>query len=158
MLAALLVAVAMLAVGIALGARRSAMIRRGLVAARGSLHTLVSHSRRHPGRFAGGLLASAALTLTHVLAFACCVLAVGGHGSLLSLTIVYLAASTAGSFIPTPGGAGAVEAALLGGLVTTGVPMPIALAAAVLSRLESVWLPAIPGWFAMRSLRRSGLM
>jgi uncharacterized membrane protein YbhN (UPF0104 family) len=51
-----------------------------------------------------------------------------------------------------------VEAALVAGLTATGVSLPIAVAAAVLSRLESVWLPAAPGWFALRSLRRDGLL
>ena len=69
-----------------------------------------------------------------------------------------LAGNGAGSLIPTPGGTGAVEAALVAGLTATGLPLPVAAAAALLARLESVWLPAPPGWWAMRTLRRQGLL
>jgi len=105
-----------------------------------------------------GVGASALLTLTHVLAFAACVLAVGGRGSLVTLCAVYLAASAAGSLIPTPSGAGAVEAALIGGLVATGLALPTATAAALLSRIVSVWGPALPGWVALVTLRRRALL
>jgi uncharacterized protein (TIRG00374 family) len=105
-----------------------------------------------------GVLASAALTLTHVLAFAACVAAAGGSVSLLTLAAVYLGAATAGSIIPMPGGIGPVEAALIGGLGAAGLALPIATAAALLSRLVSVWLPALPGVVALAMLRRRGLL
>jgi uncharacterized protein (TIRG00374 family) len=139
-------------------ARRSARVRRGVTGARTSMRGLVEHARQRPGRVAAGIAASALLTLTHVLAFAACVVAVGGHGSLLALAAVYLGAAAAGSLIPTPSGVGAVEAALIGGLVATGVGVPAATAAALLSRLVSVWGPALPGWFALVTLRRRGLL
>jgi uncharacterized membrane protein YbhN (UPF0104 family) len=62
------------------------------------------------------VFASAALTVTHVLAFAACVAATGSELPLLTLTAVYLGAAAAGSVIPTPGGLGPVEAALVAGL------------------------------------------
>ena len=153
--AAALIAVAVVAT---LVARRSQRVLRGLQAARASLAGLAAHARRRPGRVAVGIAASAMLTLTHVLAFAACVVAVGGHGSLVTLCAIYLAASAAGSLIPTPSGAGAVEAALIGGLVATGVALPIATAAALLSRIVSVWGPALPGWVALVTLRRRALL
>jgi uncharacterized membrane protein YbhN (UPF0104 family) len=142
----------------ALIARRSAAVRRALAGTATSWATLRSHARQNPGRIAGGVVAAAALTATHILAFACCVYAVGGHGTLLALSIVYLGSSAAGSLIPTPGGTGAVETALIAGLTATGLPLPVAAAAALLSRLESVWLPALPGWWALRTMRRDGLL
>jgi uncharacterized protein (TIRG00374 family) len=93
-----------------------------------------------------------------VLAFAFCVSAVGGHASYLSLTLIYLAAASAGSLIPTPGGVGAVEAALIAGLTATGIALPVAAAASLLSRLISVWLLAVPGWVALATMRRRGLL
>ena len=156
----LIAAGALIAVAIAasLVARRSQRVRHGLRAARASLIGLAVHARRRPGRVVVGIAASALLTLTHVLAFAACVLAVGGRGSLVTLCAVYLAASAAGSLIPTPSGAGAVEAALIGGLVATGMALPIATAAALLSRIVSVWGPALPGWVALVTLRRRALL
>jgi uncharacterized membrane protein YbhN (UPF0104 family) len=147
-----------LAVGASLVARRSHRVRQGLQAARESLIALAAHARRRPGSVAVGIAASALLTLAHVLAFAACVLAVGGRGSLVALCAIYLGASAAGSLIPTPSGAGAVEAALIAGLVATGVALPIATAAALLSRLVSVWGPALPGWVALIALRRRALL
>jgi glycosyltransferase 2 family protein len=139
-------------------ARSSATVRRAVSSGRGSCQTLRAQARRRPGQVVVGVIASAVLTLTHVLAFVCCVYAAGGHGSLLALAVVYLGSAAAGSLVPTPGGTGAVEAALVAGLTTSGLSLPVAVAAAVLSRLESVWLPAAPGWFALRSLRRDGLL
>jgi uncharacterized protein (TIRG00374 family) len=107
---------------------------------------------------AAGLAGATALTATHVLAFAFCVSAVGGHASYLSLTLIYLAAASAGSLIPTPGGVGAVEAALIAGLTATGIALPVAAAASLLSRLISVWLLAVPGWVALATMRRRGLL
>jgi uncharacterized membrane protein YbhN (UPF0104 family) len=146
------------AVAATLVARRSCRVRRGVQVARASLAGLAAHARRSPGRVAVGIAASALLTLAHVLAFAACVHAVGGHGSLVALCAVYLGASAAGSLIPTPSGAGAVEAALIGGLVATGAALPIATAAALLSRIVSVWGPALPGWVALVALRRRALL
>ena len=67
-------------------------------------------------------------------------------------------AATAGSLLPTPGGIGGVEAALIAGLTAAGMSMPVATAATVLSRLVAVWLPAIPGWWAAVRLRKAGLL
>jgi uncharacterized membrane protein YbhN (UPF0104 family) len=132
--------------------------RRAVRAAGRALADVVAHVRAHPLTALGGLGASAALTLAHVSAFACCVAAAGGHASLLTLTAVYLAAASAGSLIPTPGGVGAVEAAMIAGLAAAGVDAGTATAAAVLTRLITVWALVLPGCLAARSLRRRGLL
>ncbi len=156
---AIIAAAVVVAAGLAaVIARRNMAVRRAVRGAAASWHSLSRHAREHPGRIAKGVLAAGVLTCAHLLAFACCVYAVGGHGTLLAFTVVYLASSAAGSLFPTPGGAGAVETALIAGLTATGLPLPVAAAAALLSRLESVWLPAVPGWWALRSMRRDGLL
>ena len=136
-------------------ARRLAAIRAAVT---DSAALLGSHARRRPGRVLLGLGGSALLTASHVLAFAFCVRAAGGSGSALALTLIYLGAASAGSLVPTPGGLGAVEAALIGGLGSTGLSLPTATAAALLSRAVSVWLPAIPGAGSCYLLRRRGLL
>jgi uncharacterized membrane protein YbhN (UPF0104 family) len=123
-----------------------------------SIATLGRHLRRRPAMVGVGVLASGVLTVTHILAFAACVSAVGGHVSLLALATIYLAAAAAGSIVPTPGGLGAVEAALIAGLTTAGLTLPAATGAALLSRLVAVWLPSIPGWIAVIALRRRALL
>jgi glycosyltransferase 2 family protein len=67
---------------------------------------------------------------------------------------VYLTGSTLGSIIPTPGGLGAVEAALTAGLTASGVPGAVAVSAVLLFRLLTFWLPVPVGWAAMHFLER----
>lgn len=69
---------------------------------------------------------------------------------------VYLVSSAVGSVAPTPGGLGAVEAALIGGLTATGVPVAPALAAVLAFRTVTFWLPAPVGWVAFVQLQRRG--
>ncbi|MCW2742335.1 MAG: hypothetical protein JWR45_2757 [Blastococcus sp.] len=73
-----------------------------------------------------------------------------------TLVVVYLAASTLGSAAPTPGGLGAVEAALVGGLTATGVPVAAALTAVLAYRTATFWLPAPFGWAAFVTLQHRG--
>ena len=139
-------------------ARCSGRVRAGIAATWRGQVALARHARRHPARVAAGVVASGALTLLHVLAFAACVSAAGGSLPLVTLAAVYLGAATAGSLVPTPGGIGPVEAALVAGLTAAGMPLPAATAAALLSRLVSVWLPAVPGLAAAAVLRRRALL
>jgi len=156
-----LVAVAIVAglvlVGL-IGARCSSRVRAGIAATWRGQVALVRHARENPAKVGLGVLASGALTLFHVLAFAACVSAAGGSLPLVTLAAVYLGAATAGSLVPAPGGIGPVEAALVAGLTAAGMPLPAATAAALLSRLVSVWLPALPGLAAAGVLRRRALL
>jgi uncharacterized protein (TIRG00374 family) len=68
---------------------------------------------------------------------------------------VYLTGSTLGSIIPTPGGIGAVEAALTAGLTASGVPGAVAVSAVLLFRLLTFWLPVPVGWAALHFLERN---
>lgn len=150
--------VAALVVTAVLIGRRWAPLARLVAGAAEAGRSIATHLRQHPGRVVTGLAASAGLTLAHVAAFACCVHAAGGHASLFALTAIYLGAAGAGSLVPTPGGVGAVEAAMISGLVATGLSPATATAAALLTRLVTVWAPALPGWWALRSLRRARLL
>jgi uncharacterized protein (TIRG00374 family) len=67
---------------------------------------------------------------------------------------VYLTGSALGSIIPTPGGLGAVEAALTAGLTAAGVPGGVAVSAVLLFRLLTFWLPVPLGWAAFNYLER----
>lgn len=153
--AAVLVVVAVVVVVLARAVPR---VRRAVQVMTAALRSVVAHLRAHPARVASGLAASAALTLAHVAAFVCCVAAVGGHTSLLVLTTTYLAAASAGSLVPTPGGLGPVEATMISGLCAAGTDAATATAAVLLCRLVMVWVPALPGLLALRGLRREGLL
>jgi undecaprenyl-diphosphatase len=54
---------------------------------------------------------------------------------------------------PTPGGLGALEAALIAGLVAAGVDKEIAVPAVFLYRLATFWLPILPGYLCFHWLR-----
>src|SRR3954463_8428534 len=92
----------------------------------------------------------------YVLAFDASLRAFGASLELPTLMVVYLAASVLGSAAPTPGGLGAVEAALVGGLTAVGVPVAAALPAVLAFRTAPFWLPAPLGYLAMLGLQRGG--
>ncbi|MEU5158266.1 lysylphosphatidylglycerol synthase transmembrane domain-containing protein [Streptomyces sp. NPDC020875] len=78
--------------------------------------------------------------------------------SYASLAVVFLAGNALGSAAPTPGGVGAVEGALILGLIAAGVPKDVATAAVLLYRILTLWLPVLPGWLAFSHLSRKGAL
>jgi uncharacterized protein (TIRG00374 family) len=76
--------------------------------------------------------------------------------SIAAIALVYLAASIVGQAAPTPGGLGAVEAALAAGLTAAGIDPSIAISATLVFRLMTFWIPTIPGWFSFQNLQRTG--
>ncbi|MEV0093967.1 flippase-like domain-containing protein [Streptomyces sp. NPDC050738] len=79
--------------------------------------------------------------------------------SFATVAVVFLIGKTAGSVVPTPGGLGAVEALLSGGLTTaTGIGASTAFSAVILFRLFTFWLPIVPGWLATTWLQKRGAL
>ena len=108
---------------------------------------------RQPRRAVALLGASAGLTLSYGLALAASVMAFGVDVSLLEVLAVYLAGSAVAAASPTPGNLGAVEVALSAGLTTVGVASAPAVAAVLMYRLLTFWLPVAPGFIAFRYLQ-----
>ncbi|MQY09411.1 lysylphosphatidylglycerol synthase transmembrane domain-containing protein [Actinomadura macrotermitis] len=110
---------------------------------------------RRPRDLAVTLGASAATTLVLGLAFALSARAVP-HASagVLTLIAAYLAGAAAGAAIPSPGGIGSTEAALVAALAVLGIATGPALQAVVLFRLITFWAPVPVGLLAARTLRR----
>jgi uncharacterized membrane protein YbhN (UPF0104 family)/tRNA A-37 threonylcarbamoyl transferase component Bud32 len=98
----------------------------------------------------GALLLSGA----YIACLATCVAAFGGSVPIAKIGVVYLTGSALGSIIPTPGGLGAVEAALTAGLTAAGVPGGVAVSAVLAFRLLTFWLPVPLGWVALHYLER----
>lgn len=114
---------------------------------------------QRPGKLLTGIGGMLLLTGLFVLCLDASVRAFnGGHQpvSYASIAVVFLAGNALGSAAPTPGGVGAVEGALLGGLVLVGVPKEVAAPAVLLYRTMTLWLPVLPGWFAFTHLTRQG--
>ena len=70
-----------------------------------------------------------------------------GGLSVPQIGAAYLGASIVGSAAPTPGGLGAVEAALVAALTGFGMASGPAVSAVLTFRLATYWLPVAPGWF-----------
>ncbi|MEO8816269.1 MAG: YbhN family protein, partial [Mycobacterium sp.] len=92
------------------------------------------------------------------LALWACVGAFGGSTTLVTIALVTMVGETLASAAPTPGGVGAVEAALIGGLAAFGVPTATAVPAVLLYRVVTCWLPVFAGWPVMRWLTRNGMI
>ena len=116
---------------------------------------LVAQQPRKLGEGIGGALL---LSASYIACLDACVRAFGGSASLASVAVVYLAGSSLGSIIPTPGGLGAVEAVLSAGLTTAGMHGAAAASAVLLFRLLTFWLPVPLGWVALNYLERRDVL
>jgi glycosyltransferase 2 family protein len=109
---------------------------------------------QQPGKLARGIGGTLLLSLSYILCLAACVAAFGRSVPIAKIGVVYLTGSAIGSIVPTPGGLGAVEAALTAGLTAAGVPGPVAVSSVLLFRLLTFWLPVPIGWTALNYLER----
>lgn len=112
----------------------------------------------HPKQLVLALLGNIFMNIGYIGAFGASLAAFGYTLSPLSLTVTYLASSTVGAAIPTPGGIGPVEAALTGGLQVVGIPTAVALSTAVVFRLVTFYGRIPLGWLALRNMEKRGLL
>jgi len=80
--------------------------------------------------------------------------AVGEQASLAMLLTINTLAGMIGGAVPVPNGAGVVEAGLIAGLVSAGIPEDQAVAAVLIQRLFTTYLPPVWGWFTLAWMRR----
>jgi len=97
---------------------------------------------------------SALITLFYIAGLAASVKAFATGPSLVIIGAVYLGAAALAAAAPTPGGLGAIEAALIAGLTGVGMQAGPAVSAVLLYRLATYWLPVLPGWLSWRFLQR----
>ena len=109
---------------------------------------------QRPAKLAEGIGGALLLTAAYIFCLDASVLAFGGSVALSSVAVVYLTGSAIGSAVPTPGGIGAVEAALSAGLTAAGMPGAKAIGAVLVFRLVTFWLPVPIGWVAMHYLQK----
>lgn len=109
---------------------------------------------RRPAQAALVFGAAVGVTAGYVLALALSLRAFGAHPALVHVAVAYLAGAVVGSVSPTPGGLGALEAALVAGLTRLGVAAGPAVAGVLAFRLLTYWAPILPGSVALRWLRR----
>jgi uncharacterized membrane protein YbhN (UPF0104 family) len=128
-------------------------VRRLLPSLKSSLASL-GRVARSPVRLALLFGGSALVTLAYIGGLVAAVAAFGASASIVQIGAVYLAASLLAAASPTPGGIGAIEAALITGLTGIGISSGAAVSAVLTYRLATYWLPVPPGWYSWRLLRR----
>jgi uncharacterized protein (TIRG00374 family) len=146
---------AILAVGVAVVLAVPRLRNKVVPQLRAALRALwgVARNGHKLAQLFGGVLATEVL-FALTLGAAC--RAYGVHLGLAQLLLVNVLASTLAGLVPVPGGIGAAEAALAGGLVALGVPEATAFAVAITHRLCTYYTPPIWGYFSLRWLRRTG--
>jgi membrane-associated phospholipid phosphatase/uncharacterized membrane protein YbhN (UPF0104 family) len=111
---------------------------------------------RRPRAAAALFLGSAGVTAGYAFALAATAQAMSLRLSLSAIVAIYLGGAAVAAAAPTPGGLGALEAALVAGLTAAGAATGPAVATVLAYRLITYWLPVLPGLVAFRVLRRSG--
>jgi undecaprenyl-diphosphatase len=115
----------------------------------------IAQVARQPGKVVALFGGQIFLTLAYILALVFSIQAFGGGLSVAAIGTVYMVGSAVASVAPTPGGIGAVEAALIAGLTAAGLDKAIAVPAVFLYRLATFWIPILPGWLAFTRLQRN---
>ena len=113
---------------------------------------------REPKRMALIVLGCTGTTLGAALALWASVKAFGGDTTFVTVTVVTMVGGTLASAAPTPGGVGAVEAALIGGLAAFGVPAAVGVPAVLLYRILTCWLPVFVGWPVTRWMTNNDMI
>jgi uncharacterized membrane protein YbhN (UPF0104 family) len=110
---------------------------------------------RDPTLVGGTMLLQLAVFLVDAATLAVVLAAIGGDGTRLpGVFASFMIASVAATVGPTPLGLGTFESVCVATLALVGVRLEAALAATLLLRGLTLWLPMLPGlWIARRELR-----
>ena len=100
------------------------------------------------------LAGSTLAQLLVILALGTSLHAVGQHASIATLITVNTFAGLIGGAVPIPGGLGVVEAGLIAGLTAAGIPQDQAVAAVLIQRFFTSYLPPVWGWATLAWMRR----
>ncbi|MDN3359433.1 lysylphosphatidylglycerol synthase transmembrane domain-containing protein [Actinomadura sp. DC4] len=111
---------------------------------------------RHPGRAAALWLGSVALPFFHALILFSILRGLGVPMTIGTVVVVYLGVSSLAAVVPSPGGIGGLDVALVTGLVAAGASSTVAVGTVLGYRMITVWLPLLPaaGMFAVLLRRR----
>lgn len=115
---------------------------------------IIGQPRRLAAVMGGNLL----MNIGYVGSFWTALLAMGGSLNFSTVSLTYLTANAAGSFIPSPGGIGTVETALTSGLTVAGISSSVAIATALLYRLVTFYGRIPFGWLAMKYMEKKDLI
>ncbi|MCO4836289.1 MAG: UPF0104 family protein, partial [Acidimicrobiaceae bacterium] len=108
-----------------------------------------------PVRVLALLGGSSLITLSYVAALVFSIEAFGGGIAVPQIAAAYLGAAAIANLAPTPGGLGALEAAMIAALTGFGLEDGTAVSSVLTFRLGTFWLPIIPGWLAFRWMQNN---
>ncbi|WP_297081422.1 lysylphosphatidylglycerol synthase transmembrane domain-containing protein [uncultured Demequina sp.] len=109
-----------------------------------------------PVRLLTGLAGNFIQTIAYVGAFYCTLQAFGQELAIIDVAVLFFLSNAVGAVVPTPGGLGAVEAALITGLTSAGIPLGVATPVVIVYRLITYWARIPLGYLAMQFLQRKG--
>jgi uncharacterized membrane protein YbhN (UPF0104 family) len=109
---------------------------------------------RHPGRAVLLWVGSATCPALHAIILIAVFQSLATGVPPGTLALVYLVASALAALVPSPGGFGALDVALVAGLVAAGAPSATAVAVVLGYRLVTVWAPLVPGALVFAFLLR----
>ena len=109
---------------------------------------------RRPSKLVGLLGGSLIVTSSYIACVYLSIEAFGGGLGFAQVGAVYLGGAALAAAAPTPGGLGAMEAALIAGFVAAGLSNTIAVPAVFLFRFATYWIPILPGWLGFSWLRK----
>lgn len=133
------------------------LVRRLRAAVTGFLRTALGEARSVHTRPARALAlwgGSLAFPVLQAAGLAAVGMALGLPVPPTHIMLAYLAATVAVALVPTPGGIGSVEAALILALVAAGGPVALATAVVLAYRIITVWVPLLPGALTLGALVR----
>jgi len=113
---------------------------------------------QQPAQLAEGIGGTLLVDFAYISCLAVSVRAFGGSLPFATVAVVYLTGSAIGSAVPTPGGIGAVEAALSAGLTAAGLHGTVAFSAVLLFRTVTFWLPVPLGWISLNYLQHRDIL
>lgn len=122
------------------------------------LRQSLRHYSRHPLRLIAVLGLTMLLTAIYTAVLYCCCRAVDVTLPLQVVFLVFSAGMLGSTVSPTPGGLVGAEAGLFAGFTAYHVAAAPALAAVLLYRLITYWLPLLPGAVALILIRRRRLI
>jgi uncharacterized protein (TIRG00374 family) len=128
----------------------SRRIRPHLVTIWANAKTIAAEPRKIVYVLAGSTLAQ----LLVILALGASLHAVGEEASIATLITVNTLAAIIGGAVPVPGGLGVVEAGLIAGLTAAGIPQDQAVAAVLIQRFFTAYLPPVWGFATLAWMRR----
>jgi len=154
-----IIAVVLAIIGIVAATRRGRrLVRKHVVTFLKQSATSIALLARSPSKLLLLIGGSLGVTLAYIGALAASVAAYHGGATFAEIGAVYLGASLLAAAAPTPGGLGAIEAALVAGFTGVGMEPGVAVAVVLSYRLVTYWLPILPGWISFHVLERKNLI